>query len=1246
MSRGTPSDETVVAGIHIRQARDVSLRAGGDIVAGDKTTIHNYYGPEPQDITKAPYKFLSYYDIGDRDIFFGRDAVIAELAGKIPRHKVLIINGQSGAGKTSLINAGLIPRLADIGYLYVYFRDYTNPLKQLGEYFQDHPDFAITDAKKLSMLQILRAIRSQQESPVVVIFDQFERFFVNVATKSRQEFFQQLRDCLESDLTTDELNLVLSLRDDFFGRLLLEADAIIPTFGTDSHHHNLRALNRKEARQAIIQPLKNIHNIGFDGKFVDEILLPHLMGQATGEAKIEPPHLQIVCNQLYETTHTRYRQQLEDGEPVRIDFKIYHDLGETEGILRDYLDDVICRITNGDPRQIANVRSILKLMIDTVGTRRFESLDELASNLPGVPENEVKLIVKKLHESRVLEAKQPDNETKFSLSHEFMVAKVQSWYDEREIEQRRAEETLERGLAAWKSTGSVLDQQQLQLIDHWIPTNLLPDQTAELFAASKNRLSRQWWLKRTVLMAMISTTVLMPIAVIFWRISVNETQKAEHSEQNLTRQLVTSKLELGDAARQRSDLSSLAFWYWYALDVAESSDPRIPGMRGLLTSWLQRSGRRVPFGIQVSCNAFSPDSRLVVTCSDDRNLHFWDCHHGEPIGEFVKIKSPVQTIVFSHDGKFLGMKCYDNQIRLWHTVTRKQTGNTLEHDDGAISDVACSIDGRTVVLASITGYARLWDVETGKAVGNKMEHLNSVNSVDFSPDGRRVISGSFGEIKCWDVDGPKLLWEARAPGNVVKFSPDGKVVLSCGGSPPNQSIRQWDSSTGNEFHLREIRLDPEVTNGNYASLVMSRDGSRLAAGGANGRQGGGYAMIWNALTSEPIGSPLQHNSIVVNAAFSSDGSSLITGTMSGEVQLWDATVGEPYQETLRQEHSISSSSFSRNGKSVLIRQGDVVKLFDVSSGKPIGKPIEQPGFSQPLASSPNNEMFLIGNWKGTVKLWNAINGSMVGNQIPHDDSVVAAAFSQDGALFVTATRHGLVQAWDSATCQRKGNSMHVTSQIQTIDLSSDGHTALIGCVNGECSSWETRSGKKLTGVRLHTGKVRAVALSPDGQIALSGSDDKTVRLWYTSSGLPLGEPLLHESVILSAVFSPDGRTVLTGTRDGKGRLWDVGTGKLRGEWIRHFGPGVERAEINAVVFSEDARLAMTAGNDGVVRLWRTAPITGIPDWEADGLQTFVEWQTGYAKDENGSRRRLSREEWLKQSRKMKIEGHNGVDWHE
>ena len=430
MTSDTPSDEATVAGIHVQQARDVMLRADGDIVAGDKTTIYNYYTPNLQDITKAPYKFLAYYDIGDRDIFFGRDAVIEELASEISRHKVLIINGQSGSGKTSLINAGLIPRLAENGYLYVYFRDYTNPLEQMREYFRDHPNFAITGADKRSLLQILRTIRSQQESPVVVIFDQFERFLINVGAQPRREFLQQLRECLECDLTADELNLVILLRDDFYGKLLLEAEAIIPTFNTDSHHHNLRTLDRDEARQAIIQPLNDIPNIGYEPGFVDDVIVPHLMRESGGESQIDPPHLQIVCNQLFTEVRRRHAQQIEDGHPTLIGTDLYDKLSKTAGILRGYLDDVVNRIGDGDEQQIGVVRSLLKLMMDTGGTRKFVSLETICRDLLDVSREETVSVIEKLQEARVIEARVSGRVHSYSISHEIMVAKVESWFDE------------------------------------------------------------------------------------------------------------------------------------------------------------------------------------------------------------------------------------------------------------------------------------------------------------------------------------------------------------------------------------------------------------------------------------------------------------------------------------------------------------------------------------------------------------------------------------------------------------------------------------------------------------------------------------------------------------------------------------------------------------------------------------------------------------------------------------------------
>src|SRR6266446_4653405 len=115
---------------------DLSLQAGGDIVAGNKTIINNIIQRIAKELTTTPYKFLASYDIADRDIFYGRDTIIEELSAQIGRHKVILINGASGAGKSSLVNAGLIPRVADNGYTFAAFREYSDPLAQLQAYFE------------------------------------------------------------------------------------------------------------------------------------------------------------------------------------------------------------------------------------------------------------------------------------------------------------------------------------------------------------------------------------------------------------------------------------------------------------------------------------------------------------------------------------------------------------------------------------------------------------------------------------------------------------------------------------------------------------------------------------------------------------------------------------------------------------------------------------------------------------------------------------------------------------------------------------------------------------------------------------------------------------------------------------------------------------------------------------------------------------------------------------------------------
>jgi hypothetical protein len=254
---------------------DFSLQAGGDIVAGNKTVINNIIQRLAKELTTTPYKFLAAYDVADRDIFYGRVAVVDELAGAATRHKVIIINGASGAGKSSLVNAGLIPRLADNGYSYVGFREYSNPLEQLthlGKLLAASPlprteigsdnaaalprqvADAISSSENLEtgatkeldlkgprlLLQLIRAVRA---TPIAVVLDQFERFFVNVPPDKRSAFIGAVKHCLQYR-SAHEIIFVIALRHEFYGQLLLEFEAQIPEFSSEAYRFNLLPLTQ------------------------------------------------------------------------------------------------------------------------------------------------------------------------------------------------------------------------------------------------------------------------------------------------------------------------------------------------------------------------------------------------------------------------------------------------------------------------------------------------------------------------------------------------------------------------------------------------------------------------------------------------------------------------------------------------------------------------------------------------------------------------------------------------------------------------------------------------------------------------------------------------------------------------------------------------------------------------------------------------------------------------------------------
>jgi hypothetical protein len=522
---------------------NLSLQAGGDIVAGNKTT--NIIQRIVKELITTPYKFLASYEMADRDIFYGRDTIIEELAAQIRRHKVILINGASGAGKSSLVNAGLIPRVFDNGYTFARIREYSDPLVELQAYFDTVCSRASpqSPAKGVegqgSLLQLIRGFGA---FPIVIFLDQFERFFVRVADDKRREFITAFNHCLRHSEATD-LCFVLAFRHEFLGQLTIEFEKQIPEFSREASRINLLPLSTAEAREAVLQPVaKTGLKIQYDEDFVDDVLLAELAGQTGEGASIDPPNLQIVCNQLFEAAC----QRLQTRTAVQINRALYDELGGARTILSTYLDKVV-----EDVGQTKVVHSILKTMIDAgTNTRSFVAIEGFNRALPDVDQAEISNLIGKLRERRVVE----ERESTWSLSHEHMVGKVAGWYDERELERTRAEEALNRGKQERKNSGALLQPEQIKLIRTWLPD---PDSEAqELLQASERKEASRRRLKKISLYGAAAFIVIVIFLGTFSYFKMKETVAAqEKTAQELIRY---TWIGLGDKKDETDRLKTLA----------------------------------------------------------------------------------------------------------------------------------------------------------------------------------------------------------------------------------------------------------------------------------------------------------------------------------------------------------------------------------------------------------------------------------------------------------------------------------------------------------------------------------------------------------------------------------------------------------------------------------------------------------------------------------------------------------------
>ncbi|MBI4777442.1 HEAT repeat domain-containing protein [Candidatus Desantisbacteria bacterium] len=377
-------------------------------------------------LPSTPYKFLDYYDVNDTYIYFGRKKDVSRFLGHIASNKFLVIYGESGVGKTSLIKAGLIPRI-DSKFIPIYVRCDDNPCAAVKNAVISQCKLSI-DNPEATLLDIFKHIETKK---CMLFIDQFEEFFKRAERKAKDQFINELMECVYSSAV--DARFVISIRRDFFVEMGSYREELPELL---SSAWELSKLTEVEARHSIIDPAK-LFNIDYDLELLDE-----LVKDITEESSlIHPTHIQILCNRLMETLD---KSALRDRLPQRISYQTYKELGGAQGIISDYLDTSLDKFPAGKKEY---ARDILRMMTTSYEVKTLVAAEDILVNLRIDPVI-LKEILSALVEHRLLRC---IHQKSYELTSDYLAKSItEKWLTDKDVEIKTSLENIHAALEDWK----------------------------------------------------------------------------------------------------------------------------------------------------------------------------------------------------------------------------------------------------------------------------------------------------------------------------------------------------------------------------------------------------------------------------------------------------------------------------------------------------------------------------------------------------------------------------------------------------------------------------------------------------------------------------------------------------------------------------------------------------------------------------------------------------------------------------
>ena len=1157
-----------------------------------------------------PYVGPRAFKTGEK--IYGRDVELRNLLDLLIAERIVLLHSPSGAGKTSLIQAGLIPRLQEESFRVLPpVRVYLEPpvslskpvnryvfsvLLSLEECLPEEQRFSLEDLAGLTLDAYLSQLPREAGEPDtdVLLFDQFEEILSTslTDTDAKTEFFAQLGTALRNRKRW----ALVSMREDYVAAL----DPYLRALPTQLRSNfRLDRLDPRSAMQAIQAPARET-GVEFTDRaakiLVDDLRRVRVQssnGNVTVQPGpyVEPVQLQVVCYRIWES---------RNAEDQRIEPEAVHSIGDVDTALADYYAERVKSAADTTGMSERSIREWFDHQLITEQGIRGQVL--MGQQESGKLDNQA---IRWLENAHLVRGEKRGGATWFELAHDRLIEPIRrdnaAWIQKNlnlfqrtaDIWQRqdRPDSLLlrENELASAETWAAAHKDELLQFEKEFLQASqevrdreeqaralVAQKLEAERMRAEEQEIAARRLAARNRIISIVSALLLVLVIVAVYfayqsdrnaRVAQQQTgiakanaSTAQANEQIARMNQKTAQAASTEAFNQKSRAESAG-----ATAIADRAIAQAASTQAIDQSNIAATAQ--------ADSMHSLQDKLVGISRGLANSAFTYLNEQPDLSLLLSIEALRTTYTpQAASGLLTGIQ---------QGLKRKQQPFQLKPpaQNFQVSGVAFSPDGKSLAWSGADGSITLWNVNEGKVTDHVPAHAGMIYSLAFSPKGNSIASGGIDDtLVLWDLVS-KTTQKIGFPNSVraLSYNPKGsKLAIAVG-----PQVQILDLNSG------ELEPPLKKHNNDILSLSWSPDGNWLVSGDKVGnvylwetaswgavpmqRQSegidaiawspdnariaysgqGASIVIWDRESKKAVGKPLRgHTGHVLSLAFSRDGHTLASGGSDGVVVLWDAASFQVIDRIRDNRAAVSSLSFSSRGKN-LLSSGSLdrtVGIYEIT-------------IDQPLYTGLDSKI----------------------------SEVKALAFTDPATLWLAGNLDGDITVVEAQNGEiTPGLSLPGEASAMAIDPASQ--RLATGSKDGAISVMDLQTGDQISAPTSTAGSIGQMTFSSDSTIlalVICSQQDSAgtcqhseVAFIDVSSGANLNTlDVSQAGPDLSIAFDPSGKFLVTGGADGTVRFWDIESGDSAGRSIN------TGTAVTGLAFTGDGKLIAVANADETLSLW-------------------------------------------------------------